>query len=396
MRRQDMLRPMRIVRPAANNMAHMAPRSKPPVAEAGLRLDFSLVKPGERVGIAVSGGADSVALLLAMAAANAAQKCALGVGLSVVHLHHGIRGAQADEDAAFVAALAERLGLPLHMRDEDVPARAAAEREGLEEAARNARYGYFRELIEGGELDVVATAHTLNDQAETVLMKLLRGAWMEGLSGIHPVVRVAPEGGRRDAARSGRIIRPMLGVDRSEVEAYLRGVGQSWREDATNADVAYTRNRVRHELMPLLRSFNPRAQETLAHVAALARDEEARWTREMERTLPLVVLPGTPVRGGGRSVSTSPQEAAVALELERLRGMDPALRRRVLRAAARQLGCSLGFEHTERLMAFCATAERAGAQAVPGAGRTGGKLELPDGLRAERTARELRLWRIGR
>ncbi len=376
-------------------MAEMASGLKPKCAEGGLRLDTSLFAAGERVGVAVSGGADSVALLLAMVAANAAQKCSLGVGLSVVHVHHGIRGAQADEDEAFVAALAERMELPLHLRREDVPARAMAEREGMEEAARNARYGYFRELMERGELDAVATAHTLNDQAETVLMKLLRGAWMEGLSGIHPVVRVAPEGGRRDAAKSGRIVRPMLGVERSEVEAYLRGVGQGWREDATNADVAYTRNRVRHELMPLVRSFNPRAQETLAHLATLARDEEARWTREMERTLPLVLMPGTPVRGGGRSVGTLPQEAAVALELERLRGMDPALRRRVLRAAARQLGCSLGFEHTERLMSFCAMAERAGAPAVAGAGRTGSRLELPDGLRAERTARELRLWRAG-
>ena len=391
-----------------------------------LRLNTALVRPGERVGVAVSGGADSVALLLAMVAANQARRGALGVGLSVVHMNHGIRGEAADEDADFVARLATELDLPLHRSRVDVPARAAAERETLEEAARNARYAFFRNLIARGELDVVATAHTLDDQAETVLMKLLRGAWLEGLSGIHPVVSVAAadQGAdvderqgrgderqgqgdlrqgqgdlrkRRDVAGQGRIVRPMLGVSRTQVEAYLRNLGQRWRQDATNLDLTHTRNRVRHELMPVLRSFNPKLQETLAHVATLARDEEARWSLELERLLPQVLLPGRPVRGGGRSVSTSPEEASAAIELERLRTMDPALRRRVLRAAARQLGCAISFEHTERLMTLCADARpgepNASGELRKRPARTGSRLELPDGLRAERTGRELRLWR---
>lgn len=359
------------------------------IGQAGLAFDAGFFHPGDRVGVAVSGGADSVALLCALHAANRRDRNALGIGLSVVHVHHGIRGIAADEDESFVEELAARLELPLHLRNADAPGRAEVEKETLEEAARNIRYGYFRELISSGELDVVPTAHTLEDQAETVLMKLLRGAWTEGLSGIYPVLEVLAGG------RAGRVVRPMLAVRRAEVEAYLQSLGQTWRDDATNTDLAHTRNRVRHELMPALREFNPNVQGALAHVAELAREEEARWKRELARIVPQVVLPGRPVRGGGRAVSTLAEEAAVAMELESLRRMDVALRRRVLRAAAAQLGCQPGFEHTERLMALCGSSSAPEARATGGriGGRIGRGLDLPGGLRAERTARELQLSR---
>ena len=350
----------------------------------GLLLESRFFKPGDRVGIAVSGGADSVALLRAMHAANGAGRTALGVGLSVVHVHHGIRGAAADEDAAFVAELAAGLDVPLHLHRADAPARAQSQKETLEEAARNVRYAYFQELMTTGGLDAVATAHTLDDQAETVLMKLLRGAWTEGLGGISPVVM---------CARGGRVVRPLLGVRRAEIVSYLQSICQPWREDATNQDIAHTRNRVRHELMPALRGFNPRVDEALAHLAELAREDEARWQLELARLLPQVILPGKPVRGGGRAVSTQPGECSLAIELERLRAMDAALRRRVLRAAAVQLGQSLDFDSTARLLALCgldATRLPAGGSV---AARTGSSLHLPGGLRAERSARELRMWR---
>ena len=368
--------------------------------QPGLPLETSFFKPGDRVGIAVSGGADSVALLRALHAANLAGRNALGLGLSVVHVHHGIRGAAADEDAEFVAELAAELDVPLHLHRADVPARAQAQKETLEEAARNVRYAFFQELmvtggpnaratggpdaIATGGLDAVATAHTLDDQAETVLMKLLRGAWTEGLGGISPVVL---------GADGGRVVRPLLGVRRAEVVSYLQSIGQPWREDATNQDTAHTRNRVRHELMPALRGFNPRVDEALAHVAELARGDEARWQLELARVLPQVLLPGKPVRGGGRAVSTQPGERSLAIELERLRAMDAALRRRVLRAAAEQLGQPLDFDSTARLLALCGL--DAARLAVGGtvAARTGSSLHLPRGLRAERSARELRLWR---
>ena len=165
-------------------------------------------------------------------------------------------------------------------------------------------------------------------------------------------------------------------------------VGQTWRTDSSNADEAFTRNRVRHQLLPILREYNPSLDQTLANLAELAREDEARWQAELSRVLPQVVLPGKPVRGGGRAVATAPGDASVAFELERLRGMDPALRRRVVRAAARQLGVRLGFDDTARLLAL------AGFGADPTvAARPGGRLEFAGQLRAERSARELRLSR---
>jgi tRNA(Ile)-lysidine synthase len=179
----------------------------------------------------------------------------------------------------------------------------------------------------------------------------------------------------------------MLGVGRTQVEAYLRDRGQTWREDATNQDVSLTRNRVRHELMPLLRQFNPGVDEALARLADIARDEESFWQAELARLLPQVLLPGTPVRGGGRAVSTVTGNSSCALEIERLRSMSPALRRRMLRAAARSLGCRLSAEETVKLLALAGLAQ----VQPPIAARAGARLELSGGLRVERTARELQL-----
>ena len=355
-------------------------------------LNREHISPGDRVCAAVSGGADSVALLLLLHKANALPRNGLGVGLSAVHVHHGLRGAEADADLAFVEALCLRLQVPLHVHHSSVPERMAASRqagepEGMEEAARNLRYAIFAGLIEQGHADSVLTAHTLDDQAETVLMKLLRGAWTEGLSGIHPVVQVQGTGNREQGASGGRIVRPLLGVRRAELEDYLSGQGQAWRTDSSNADEAFTRNRIRHNMLPLLREFNPGLDQALANLAELAREDEARWQAELGRILPQVLLPGKPVRGGGRAVSTAAGESgSVALEIERLRGFDSALRRRVVRAAARPLGARLSFDETARLLAM------AGLGVDPtAAGRMVARLELGGGLRAERSARELRL-----
>jgi tRNA(Ile)-lysidine synthase len=338
------------------------------------------IRPGDRICVAISGGADSAALLLAVHAANTAKHDALGVGLSAAHLHHGIRLDEADTDQQFVEDLCKRLDIPLHVHSANIPERAAQTRETIEEAARNVRYDYFASLIATGEADTILTAHTLDDQAETVLMKLLRGAWTEGLSAIYPIVHVP-------GARPGKILRPFLNTRRTEIEAYLNQLNQPWREDSTNTDTAYTRNRIRHELMPHLREYNPSLDQTLANLAELAREEEARWQVELNRLLPQILLPGKPVRGGGRSVSTAPGEAAVAIELDRLRTLDPALRRRVLRAAARQLGARLSFDETSRLLALC------GFLSLPTvAARTGAALHLSNQLRAERSHRELRLF----
>jgi tRNA(Ile)-lysidine synthase len=331
---------------------------------------------GERVAVAVSGGADSVALLVAMADARAET----GLVLSAVHVHHGLRGAEADGDAQFVAELAKKLDVPLRIEQGDVASLAAERRQGIEEAARSLRYRLFQELLASREVDTVATAHTLDDQAETVLMKMLRGAWTEGLGGIAPVVTVEGIGGGR-----GRIVRPLLEVARAEIVAYLGARGQPWREDSTNQEVVFTRNRVRHMLLPQLREFQPRIAEQLARMAAVARDEEAWWERELARVIPGVMLPGRPVRGGGRANSTRPGERGVAIELERLRAMHPALQRRVLRAAAEQVGGALTFDQTEALRELTGLDERGGGKR--------GKVELGARLTAERTVRELRIVR---
>jgi len=328
------------------------------------------LRPGRRICVAVSGGADSVALLRALLDVNSAAR--LGLILSVAHVHHGIRGEAADADAAFVESLASDHGLRFHRENVDTPAYAHAARMGIEEAARTLRYRWFAALLSSGAAEAVATAHTLNDQAETVLHKLLRGAWTEGLAGIHPVLRV-------DAAPGCEIVRPFLGASREQIVAWLTAIGQSWREDATNADLAYTRNRIRHELLPGLATYNPRIAHQLAQMATIARDEEAWWQKEVKRLLPGLLLPGRAVRGGGRANSTLPGERSLAFEVERLRALDPALVRRLLREAAKELGVSLDFEQTARLSALIDGPASARREQLTGT------------LRAERTPRELRL-----
>ncbi len=350
-----------------------------------LGWDRTLLRAGDRVCVAISGGADSTALLLALHEVNS-EKTPLGIVVSAAHVHHGLRGADADADEAFVRELCGRLGVPLTVFRVDTAARQAAEGEGLEEAARELRYEALRGLMAAGAVDVVTTAHTLDDQAETVMMKLLRGAWTEGLGGISPEMQGI--GNREQGVGKTRIVRPLLGVRRLDVEVFLKSREQAWREDASNRDVSLTRNKVRHELMPVLRGFNPGVDESLARMAEIARDEEAYWQAETARVLPQVILPGRPVRGGGRAVGTAVGEQSCAVEISRLAAMAPALRRRVVRAVGKSVGSRLSAEETAKVLAL------AGFGGVAGiTGRPGSRLELHGGLRVERSARELQFWR---
>jgi len=217
-----------------------------------------MIRPGERVGVAVSSGADSVALLLLLLELR--EK--LGVILSVVHFNHKLRGKVSDADEKFVAALAAKHGLEFHAASIHVRAKAKKERANLEDAARRARYDFFQSLVESGKLTRIAVAHTADDQAETVLAHLMRGTGLAGLGGIHPV--------------AGSVFRPLLGVRRGELREFLRARKQSWREDATNHDTTKMRARIRKKLLPLLeKQFQPAIVNHLATLADLAREDEA-------------------------------------------------------------------------------------------------------------------------
>jgi tRNA(Ile)-lysidine synthase len=216
------------------------------------------LRAGERVGVAVSGGADSAALLLLLVELRKQ----LGIVLSVVHFNHKLRGKDSDGDEKFVAKLTEKHGVAFHAGRADVAAKAKSNKANLEDTARRARYEFFARLVEDGRVDKVAVAHTADDQAETVLAHILRGTGLAGLGGIHPAV--------------GRVVRPLLGVRRAELRAYLRSKKQTWREDATNRDTTRMRARIRKKLLPVLeKQFQPAVVQHLSSLADLARDDEA-------------------------------------------------------------------------------------------------------------------------
>lgn len=207
---------------------------------------YSLFSQGDRIAVGVSGGADSVALLRFLAALRPQ----FGWDLVVCHIHHGLRGAEADRDECFVRALAEQLGLPCAVSRIDAAALALRDHISVEEAGRMARYAFFAQTAgEGGR---IATAHTLDDSIETVLMNLVRGTGLRGLCGI-PRTR-------------GNIVRPLLDCTRAEVEDYLGALGQPYCTDSTNLTDDYTRNRIRHDILPRLCALNPNFPGAMARM----------------------------------------------------------------------------------------------------------------------------------
>lgn len=314
--------------------------------EGGLRR-HRLVAAGERVGVAVSGGADSVALLRALI--ELAPE--LGIVPVVLHLNHRLRGEASDGDAAFVAELAKRLGVAAVIEIEDIAARAAEDRLSLEAAGRRARYAFFLRAAVAQRLDAVATAHTRDDQAETVLLRLIRGAGTSGLSAIRrsfSLAALAPE----DTECGTRLIRPMLGISRGEVEEYLVSLGQDFRQDASNASAEFLRNRIRHELLPSIeRNYNPRAREALAETAEVAAAEDDFLEEQVSAVL-------------GHEFALED-----GLRLELLRTQPVALQRRILRRLLEPSRLALDFAQLEQLRLF----------AVAG---HAGRLELPRGQAA--------------
>jgi tRNA(Ile)-lysidine synthase len=216
-----------------------------------------MLRAGERVGVGVSGGADSVALLLLLVELRRE----LGIVLTVAHMNHKLRGVASDADEKFVAKLAEKHGLTRYSESVDVAAKARREKANLEDAARRARYEFFARLVAEGKVERVAVAHTADDQAETVLAHILRGTGLAGLGGIHP--------------RTECVVRPLLYFRRTELRDYLRARKQKWREDATNRDLSRTRARIRKKLLPLLeREFQSGVVEHLGALADFAQEDE--------------------------------------------------------------------------------------------------------------------------
>ena len=283
------------------------------------------LKAGDRAGVAVSGGADSVALLRLMLEL----KQEIGFVLSVVHFNHNLRGAESDADEQFVEQLARRHHLDLYCDRGNVAEHAQVQHLSTEAAARQLRYEYFRRVMVAERLNCIATGHTLDDQAETVLLRVVRGAGTRGLAGIYPKLIFS----QSSVDHPGfSIIRPLLRTARTELEAYLREIGQDWREDSSNRDLRYARNRVRHGIVPRLqRTLNPKVREALAETAEIARSEEEYWQAEVERVLP-----------GAWDLRTG--------TLARLAELPLALRRRVVRAAAESLGLRLEFRQVEEIL----------------------------------------------
>ncbi|HXJ93036.1 MAG TPA: tRNA lysidine(34) synthetase TilS [Terriglobia bacterium] len=268
-----------------------------------------LFHPGDRVGVAVSGGPDSMLLLDFMKEYSPEA----GLTLAVLHFNHRLRGAESDEDERFVRTGAERLGIDFLCSGAPVKELARERKMNIESVARELRYRFFGSFLREGKLNKVATAHTANDQAETVLLRLLRGTGTRGLGGIRLVVQVP----------GGQVVRPFLGLTRPEVEAEVARRAIVFRTDASNLDASLARNRVRQQVLPLLsREFNPGVVRTLAAFADRALADEAFLDAQSRQCADELVVQAS---------------GALTINCRRLNELPSAIARRVLRQGLEQL-----------------------------------------------------------
>ena len=297
--------------------------------------------------VAVSGGPDSLALLLLLAQL----KENLGLTLHVAHLDHGLRGAEARDDALFVKETAGSLGLPATLGAADVKSHMAGRGLSPEEAAREVRYAFLARVAAEQGAASIALGHTADDQAETVLMHVLRGSGLTGLAGMSPLsYRPSAEGQERVA-----LLRPLLDVTRDETAAYCRWKGVTPREDATNRSLEFTRNRTRLELLPLLRDYNPRIREALLRLSSAAAHDQD-------------YILGEAVQALGKL--TTSEEWGVSIERKGFAELHPALKRRLLRLVYQEVtGSPDGLEHSH--------VEEMVKLSDGGAGRS---VDLPGGL----------------
>ncbi len=283
---------------------------------------YHMMPPGPIV-VGVSGGADSVALLHVLLQLEGEW----GIRVRAAHLNHRIRGAEADADQAFVERLAEQWGVPLIVGSADVPALARERKLVIEEAARQARYTFLLRAARQVGARAVAVAHHADDQAETVLMHFLRGAGLAGMRGILPVSDLTRlRMGAPDELLRGEpvlLIRPLLEVSKADILAYCQDNSLEFRFDRSNLDQTYYRNRLRHELLPILESYNPNIRQVLQRAAAVAADDYALLAHEL--------------RKAWARVRTAEGDGWIEFDLKRWRRLHPSLQRGVLREAIRRL-----------------------------------------------------------
>ena len=319
-----------------------------------------LVRAGERIGVAVSGGADSVALLSLFVELRES----LGFVVCVMHFNHKLRGKASDADEKFVAKLAAQRGLEFFVERENVAARAKRERANLEDSARRARYAFFEQLVKDGRVSRVAVAQTADDQAETVLAHMMRGTGLAGLAGIHP--------------EAGSVFRPLLSIRRAALRAYLRENRQKWREDASNLDETRTRARIRHKLMPFLeRTFPGPIVEHLCQLAELAREDNtyldlvarARVHKIAKQSGDRISVPASEFFGSEKDVSkTGGSEGSSAAG-------NLALGKRIVREIVRRVKPRAGELGSTHVDAVLHLARR---------GHSGQLLQLPGGVEVRR------------
>jgi tRNA(Ile)-lysidine synthase len=317
-----------------------------------------LLTAGDALVVGVSGGPDSLCLLHVLCRLKQEYR----LTLHVAHLHHGLRGADADADADFVRALAADWGLSCSIEQADVFGLAQEHRLAIEEAARRARYSFIGRVAQEIGARTIATGHNADDQAETILMHWIRGSGLAGLRGMRPLTPLVDYRLLEVPASSVptpdiQLIRPLLEVTRNEIEAYCRANGLQPRFDRSNLDTTIFRNWLRHEVLPLLRRHNPNIGEVLRRSARVIADDYALLRAVLEETWPRVVL--------------QENANAIAFDLERWRSLPTSLQRSTLREAIHRLRSSLrdiSFLHVEN------------ALLVAHDGTTGDRATLPRGL----------------
>ena len=297
-----------------------------------------LIRAGDHAAVAVSGGADSVGLLrLLLTLRNE-----LGIIVSVVHLNHQLRGNESDADEQFVKDLAKENKLEFFLERADVKTHAQEKHLSLEAAGRELRYEFFERLLNENVVNRVCTAHSLNDQAETVLLRLVRGSGTRGLAGIYPKIEVSEK-------HEATVVRPLLNTSREELEAYLTEIKQDWREDSSNRDERHSRNRVRKNLLPWLEeNLNPSVSNTLAETAEIARAEEEYWEGQISGLLPQILIEQN------------------QLDARVMNSLPMALQRRISRSAATALNINLEFHHVEQILQLLEEESTRGTLQLPG------------------------------